>query len=100
LADAACSLARTCGVEPLACERPQEHGRRQPVPHGVDGGDDDTVGLGVPQQAMALLAVATKRIIFLVQNLKRVGRDFTPPVPETLRMVDGRMVDGCADGRG
>jgi|SRR5262252_254721 len=45
-------------------------------------------------------AVATKRIIFLVQNLKRVGRDFTSPVPETLAMVDGRMVDRHADGRG
>jgi hypothetical protein len=30
---------------------------------------------------------ASKRIIFLVQNLKRVGRDFTPPVPETFAMV-------------
>jgi hypothetical protein len=26
-------------------------------------------------------------MIFLVQNLKRVGRDFTPPVPETFAMV-------------
>ena len=39
--------------------------------------------------------IATKRIIFLVQNLKRVGRDFTPSVPETF--ADGRMVDGHAD---
>jgi hypothetical protein len=39
-------------------------------------------------------AVATKRIIFLVQNLKRVGGDFTPPVPETFAMVDGRMIVG------
>src|SRR5262249_8985672 len=29
------------------------------------------------------MTVATKHIIFLVQNLKRVVRDFTPPVPET-----------------
>jgi hypothetical protein len=36
--------------------------------------------------------IATKRIIFLVQNLKRVGRDFTPSVPETF--ADGRWSDG------
>ena len=36
--------------------------------------------------------IATKRIIFLVQNLKRVGRDFTPSVPETFG--DGRWSDG------
>jgi hypothetical protein len=38
------------------------------------------------------MAVVAKRTIFLVQNLKRVGRDFTPPVPETFAMVDGRRV--------
>ena len=40
---------------------------------------------------------ATKRIIFLIQNLKRVGRDFPRAVPETLRewsMVDGAGGDG------
>jgi len=42
-------------VETLAYERPQEHRRGQPPLHGVDGGDDETVRLGVPQQAMALL---------------------------------------------
>jgi hypothetical protein len=43
------------------------------------------------QAKFEIKAVATKRIIFLVQNLKRVGRDFTPPVPETFAMVNGRM---------
>jgi hypothetical protein len=38
-------------------------------------------------------AVATKRIIFLVQNLKRVGRDLAPPVPEALR--DGSMLNSA-----
>ena len=39
------------------------------------------------QVKFQIKAVATKRVIFLVQNLKRVGRDFTPPVPETFAMV-------------
>jgi hypothetical protein len=42
------------------------------------------------QAKFQIKAVATMRIIFLVQKLKRVGRDFTPPVPETFAMVDGR----------
>jgi hypothetical protein len=54
----------------------------------------------VDQAKFQIKAVATKRIIFLVQNSKRVGRDSTPPVPETFAIVDGRMVDGRADGRG
>jgi hypothetical protein len=43
------------GVEALAYERPQEHGPGQSLLHGLHGRDDETVGLGVPQQAMALL---------------------------------------------
>ena len=43
------------------------------------------------QAKFQIKAVATKCIFFLVQNLKRVGRDFTPAVPETFAMVDGRM---------
>jgi hypothetical protein len=37
-------------------------------------------------------AVATKRIIFWYKILKRVDRDFTPPVPE--RFADGEWSDG------
>jgi hypothetical protein len=32
--------------------------------------------------------------------LRLAGRDFTTAVPETFATVDGRMVDGHADGRG
>ena len=48
------------------------------------------------QVKFQIKAVATKRVIFLVQNLKRVGHDFSRAVPETFAMVgwstDTRMV--------
>ena len=46
------------------------------------------------QAKFQIKAVATKRIIFLVQNLKTVGRDFTPPVQRRSRWSDGRWPDG------
>jgi hypothetical protein len=38
--------------------------------------------------------------IFLGEISQMGGHDFNPPVPETFAMIDGRMVDGYADGRG
>src|SRR5262249_50896790 len=74
--------------------------------HSLYGGDDETVGLGVPQQGdgaaqsaqrldqanFQVKAVATKRIIFFTKSEKRVGCDFTPPVPRDVR--DGRWATG------
>jgi hypothetical protein len=37
---------------------------------------------------------------FLKKKSQTVRRDFSRSVPETFAMVDGRMVDGHADGRG
>jgi hypothetical protein len=35
-----------------------------------------------------------------VGSARHKRRDFTPPVPETFAMNDGRMVDGTRMGRG
>src|SRR5262249_34592617 len=48
-------LLDDCRVEPLANERPQEHGPGQSLLHSLQGADDEPVGLWVWQQAMALL---------------------------------------------
>ena len=49
-------------------------------------------GQRLDQVKFQIKAIATKRVIFLVQNLKRVGHDFSRAVQRDVR--DGRMVDG------
>jgi hypothetical protein len=66
------------------------------------GQQADHSSTALPMQAVRsegtspLFGMARERRLYRVVP----GRDFTPPVPETFAMVDGRMVDGHADGRG
>ncbi|HKF11471.1 MAG TPA: hypothetical protein VKB89_22580 [Xanthobacteraceae bacterium] len=55
-------------VETLAGKRPEGHGRRQPLPHSVDGGDDEPVGLRVRQETVPLLHQG------LAQNCEMLAR--------------------------
>jgi hypothetical protein len=43
---------------------------------------------------------AAKSLSGFGKKSQMVRRDFSRSVPETFAMVDGRMVDGHADGRG
>jgi hypothetical protein len=46
------------------------------------------------------LLVGSLSFFVLEKKSQTVRRDFSRAVPETFAMVDGRMVDGHADGRG
>jgi hypothetical protein len=57
--------------------------------------------LRLPSAAQLLRAAPSQIAFGFLEKIRRwAGRGFTPPVPETFAMVDGRMVDGRAVGRG
>jgi len=65
--------------------------------HGAERAASGSMGLS----GMAGRRQAGSLSIFFGGKFRRwAGRDLPSPVPETFAMVDGRMVDGHADGRG